>query len=206
MKNRGFKLSVIVVLISLGIWIVIAPILAKNLVVEKPLTKADAIMVLSGSSAYIERTQKAAAAYKKGVAKKILLTDDGGYAGWSQKERRNPPFVYLAKQSLIGQGVSKDQIEILSPQVTGTIYEARALHEKIRDENWSSVLLVTSSYHTKRALWTFDEEISTDIELGIVSPETGIQTPPPFLWWLSPRGWRLVGGEYVKFVVYWLFY
>ncbi len=49
-------------------WIFIAPFLAKNLIVEKPVEKADAIWVLSGSAAYIERNQEAAQAYKKGVA------------------------------------------------------------------------------------------------------------------------------------------
>ena len=45
-----------------------------------------------------------------------------------------------------------------------------------------------------------------EIEIGIVSPETGIQTPPPQIWWLTPKGWQFVAGEYVKSLAYWVYY
>jgi len=200
-----FKI-LITTLILFVAWVVSAPLLAKNLIVEKPLEKADAILVLSGSSVYIERTHKAAELYKQGIAKKVLLTDDGGFAGWSQKEQRNPPFVYLAQQELIAQGVSKEDIEILLPQVSGTIWEARNLRTKVDEEDWKSIVLVTSSYHTKRTLNTFSEVLEERVDLGIFASPTGEQTPPLFTWWLSPRGWSVVGGEYVKSVVYWVYY
>ncbi|NNE97796.1 MAG: YdcF family protein [Pyrinomonadaceae bacterium] len=203
----NWKIKIIITsLILLIAWIVSAPLLAKNLIVEKPLEEADAIMVLSGSSVYVERTHKAAELYKRGTASRVLLTDDGGYAGWSQKEGRNPPFVYLAKQELIAQGVAEDDIEILEPQVTGTIWEARNLKAKIKKENWRSIVLVTSSYHTKRALNTFSEILGDRTNIGISASPTGDQTPPPFSWWLSAKGWQVVGGEYVKSVVYWIYY
>lgn len=203
--SRTFK--VVIVLLSLLIlWIFLAPFLAENLIIEKPLEKADAILVLSGSSVYQERTHKAAQVYHSGVAKKILLSDDGGRAGWSQKEQRNPPFIYLARQELIAQGVAEEDIEFLKPQVTGTISEARNLRTEIEKEHWQSVLIVTSAYHTKRSLRTFERVIGKDIRIGIVSAPTGNQTPMPSIWWLSPKGWRVVAGEYVKMFVYWIYY
>ncbi len=188
-------------------WILVAPFLANRLIVEKPLEKADAILVLSGSSVYIERTQKAAQVYKEGIADKVLLTDDGGHAGWSQKEQKNPKFVELAKRELIAQGVAEEDIETLEPQVTGTIYEAQALQKIIEENHWKSVLVVTSAYHTKRSLWTIEEVINDkNIKIGIVSSPTGQQTPPSWTWWLTRRGWSLVGGEYLKSFYYWLYY
>ncbi|MGI8669918.1 MAG: YdcF family protein [Aridibacter sp.] len=187
-------------------WIFVAPFLARNLIVEKTLERADAILVLSGSSVYKERTQKAAAVYRSGVSKKILLNDDGGRAGWSQTEQRNPPFVYLAQQELIANGVAAADIEILKPDVTGTIWEARILKKKVEKEHWKSVLIVTSAYHTKRSLWIFEEVLGKDVKIGIVASPTGEQTPPPTIWWLSPKGWSYVAGEYVKFAVYWVYY
>ncbi len=79
--------------------------LAKRLIIEKSLERADVILVLGGSSVFIERTQKAAEIFKQGVASKILLTDDGEKAGWSRMERRNPPYVELAQKNLVAQGV-----------------------------------------------------------------------------------------------------
>ena len=206
----SWKLKVFVVLsVLLVAWIVVAPLLAERLIVYKPLEKADAILVLGGSSVYVERTQAAALLYKKGIAPKIFLTDDGERSGWSHVKEENPPFVELAKESLILQGVPAENIEILSPQVTGTIYEANILSRVAREENLDSLLIVTSAYHARRSLWIFekifrDENVPTKI--GIVSAQTGQQTPPPNFWWLTPRGWQLVAGEYVKSLYYWVYY
>ena len=202
------KVKIILIFFALFVvWLVVAPLIAKNLIIEKPLEKADVILVLGGSSTYTERTRKASQIYKKGVSNKVLLTDDGGYAGWSQKEQRNPPFVDLAKQELIAQGVPAENIEIFKPEGSGTIYEARFVARKQIERNWDSIMLVTSPYHTRRVLWTFEEKISTGkLEFGITSPATGEQTPSPFIWWLMPKGWKMVAGEYVKSVVYWLYY
>lgn len=203
--SRKFKIIAAVLILFFG-WIVFAPFLAGYLIIEKPLKKADAILVLSGSSVFKERTHKAAQIYKSGVAKKILLSDDGVKAGWSQTEQRNPPFVYLAKRELIAQGVAENDIEILPGEVTGTIWEARNLEKKLAKENWKSVLLVTSPYHTKRALWIFEQVCGKNADIGIVSGFVGEQTLPPWIWWLSIRGWKDVAGEYVKIFVYWVYY
>jgi uncharacterized SAM-binding protein YcdF (DUF218 family) len=137
-SSRRFK-ALSFILLLFFVWLFLAPFLAANLIVEKPLEKADAILVLGGSHTYLERTQKAAELYKKGTAAKIYLTDDGEQAGWSQIEQRNPWFVELARNSLIAQGVAADDIEILQPKVTGTIYEARITAEKANSANLKSI-------------------------------------------------------------------
>lgn len=201
--TRSFKFAVTILLLFLA-WILLARFLAENLIVEKPLEKADAILVLSGSSAYLERTREAALVYRQGVASKILLSDDGGRTGWSKKERRNLKFVEAARDNLIAVGVAPENIEILPAPVAGTINEAEVLRDKIKQTGWKSVLLVTSAYHTRRSLWTFEKVLAnSDVQIGIVSPSTGDQTPAPFTWWLTGKGWNSVAGEYVKIVYYW---
>lgn len=190
-------------------WVFAAPYLAENLIVEKKLEKADAILVLGGSSTYVERTQKAVELYKTGIAPRIFLTDDGKRAGWSRAEKRNPPYVELARKRLIDGGAAAENIEILQPTVAGTIDEARVLADKSKSENLRAVLIVTSAYHTRRALWTFERAFAAanlKTELGIAAASPGEQTPEAKYWWLSRRGWNLVAGEYVKFVVYWAYY
>lgn len=183
-------------------WIFLAPFLAKALVVEKPLDHADVILVLAGSSAYAERTHKAAIIYKQGVAQKIVLTDDGGQAGWSQKEQRNPSYVELAKRELVARGVPGDAIKILEPKVEGTLDEAKVVYKFALDNNWKSLLIVTSPYHSRRARHTFESVFATnglEANVGIVVAE---QTPQAFFWWLAWNGWRDVAGEYVKSFFY----
>ena len=193
----------------LSLWTFVAPFLAESLTVEKPLDHADVILVLAGSSVYIERTQKAALLYKRGVAQKVLLTNDGGKAGWSRKEQRNPPYVELARRELVAQGVPDGAIDVLSPESSGTIVEARIAREKAAERRWESLLIVTSAYHTRRALWTFEyvfAENGVDTKIGIVAARTGQQTPLALYWWLTWKGWRDVAGEYVKSVFYCVIY
>ncbi|MEZ5346281.1 MAG: YdcF family protein [Pyrinomonadaceae bacterium] len=204
----GWHLKIFLSLLILFVgWVFLAPLLAKGLILEKPLAKANAIVVLSGSSAYVERTHRAAKAYREGVSQKIVLTDDGAFGGWSQAEQRNPRFVELARKELIAKGVSPEDIEILEPVVSGTIFEARLLVKKIKKEKWTKVLLVTSRYHSRRALWSFDKTAGqSGAVFGIVSANSEGVVAGLSTWWLTPRGWRLVAGEYMKLVGYWLFY
>ena len=194
---------VLIILLSIFIvWALLAPFLANILIVKKPLQRADAIWVLSGSSTYIERNREAAHAYKKGVAAKIFLTNDGGQAGWSQSEQRNPPFVELAKGELIEQGVPNEAIEILPKLVEGTNYEADLFAETAQKHNFKSVLLVTSAYHSRRTLWTFNRAVLNNN----LSVEIGLQSPSKTTLLLSPSDLMFVGEEYVKMAYYWLFY
>lgn len=196
-------------LASFLIWVLIAPFLAERLIVEKTVEKADAILVLGGSATYKERTQKAAELYKSGIATKIFLTDDGTRGSWNVKEQRNPKFVEMAQKRLTENGVPPENIEILEPEVSGTIDEAKILANKAREGNLKNVLIVTSAYHTRRALWTFEREFVKEkltANFGILSPQTGIQTPLPQTWWLSPKGWQFVAGEYLKSFYYSVFY
>ncbi len=210
MKNKRslFKLFVCVSALFL-IWIVSAPLLAEYLIVEKPLEHCDTIWILSGSAVYIERNQEAAALYKKGVAAKIILTDDGVKAGWDKVENRNPSFAERARKELIARGVPLEAIEILPTVVNGTDEEAELFVNYSKQANFTSVLLVTSAYHSRRTFWTFERAAKKNglsIDLGIESPPTGLQTPPPFYWWLTVSGWNFVGAEYVKFVYYKIVY
>lgn len=206
--NRTIKFARVLAILFVG-WILLAAFSAQMLIVEKPLARADAILVLAGSATYKERTRKAAEIFGQGISPRVLLTDDGVRAGWSSNEQRNTPFVELARRNLIAHGVPAENIEILEPTVDGTISEARLLREKLAETDWQAVLLVTSAYHTRRALRTFERVLQSDgdtIDIGIESAAPGEQTPMPYAWWLSSFGWNIVAGEYVKSVYYWVYY
>src|SRR5438105_323266 len=194
-EAANFRLlkSMILFVAILLVWTFVAPFLAERLLIARPMDRADAILVLAGSGAYLERTNKAAFLYKGGVAPGILLTNDGGKAGWSQKEQRNPPYVELAKQRLVAQGVPENAIEILSPEISGTIAEAQLLGKKAAERRWKSLLIVTSVHHTRRALRTFENLFAAngvETQIGIVPAPNGEQTPPAYYWWLTATGWQ----------------
>ncbi len=190
------------------VWLIISPFIAKFLIIEKSFAKADAIWVLGGSSVYQERTQKAAELYQQGVSDKIFVIDDNSRGGWNDGEKRNIPYFELSKRELIKNGVDEKAIEIVKPIGDGTNYEATLFAEKSQNNAIKSLLLVTSEYHTRRALWTFEHLVNKNnlqIEIGVISATQTKQMPTTFFWWLSSKELQFVITEYLKFIYYWLF-
>ncbi len=189
-------------LLLAGLWLV-SWLGARWLIVRAPLDHADAIVVLSGSATLSERVQHAARLYAEKRAPKILLTTDNRQGGWSRSEQRNLYFYEIAIRQLNRLGVPTEDIEVVSPPVASTWDEATVLRDYAKTHNLRSILIVTSSYHSRRALFTFrDFFADTDTQVGIDPVETGIQTPRPATWWLHKRGWELVLVEYLKLIYY----
>jgi uncharacterized SAM-binding protein YcdF (DUF218 family) len=204
---RRRKKVVLVSLLSLAVWSLAAWALASALIVSEPLEKADAIVVLSGSATYVERTHRAAELYSEGRAPKIILTNDGQQGGWNNAQRRNPFFIERARDELLRLNVPAQAIEEIPQPLSNTHEEAVELRKFAASRGLRSLLIVTSAYHSRRARWTLRRVFEgSDVSLGMATAPTGEQTPRPALWWLFPSGWRFVGGEYVKFVYYRLSY
>jgi len=186
-----------------GVWVLVAWVAGRFLVVNTPLHSADAIVVMSGSAVYKERTQRAAEYYRQGLAPRILLTNDNQRGEWSSAEQRNPFFYERARNNLLLLQVPPEHVEVIEQPVTGTYEEAQVLREYAVTHGLRSLLIVTSAYHSRRALWTLNRVFAgTGIEISLQSVESGRQTPPPLTWWLHFSGWRMVVGEYVKNVYY----
>lgn len=198
MTRRIFK----VLLLLLVAWFV-AWIAARALIVDADIPKADAIVVLSGSSTYVERTHKAAELYNQGRAPLVILTDDNTRGGWSSAQQRNPYFVERAHEELVKQGVPPAQIRVAPGLASGTSEEAVVIKDYAVAQGLHSLLVVTSAYHSRRALRTLRKTFAaTGTTVGIVTAPTGWQTPAPAFWWLHLEGWRSVAGEWVKLIYY----
>lgn len=196
--RRVFVAFLLLVLLWLFSWLG-----ASWLIVRVALERADAIVILSGSSTLAERTQHAAHLYSQNRAKKILLTTDNQQGGWSSDEQRNPYFHEIAVKELTRLGVPSQNVEVVRPPVTSTWDEAQIISDYSKTHNLRSILIVTSAYHSRRALWTFQTLLqNTNTEVGLDPVETGIQTPRPATWWLYPRGWQLVFVEHLKLIYY----
>lgn len=207
--NRSWSLSKLLITAALFIlvWVIFAWVAARALFVKAELASADAIVVLSGSSAYIERTQKAADLYRQGRAPLVLLTDDHTRGGWSNTLQRNPYFVERATEELIREGVPAENIKIVPGLASSTHNEAVLLKDYATKQRMRSVLVVTSAYHSRRALHTIRQSFAgTGTTIGIDPAQMGAQTPSTAFWWLQLEGWRSVGGEYVKLIYYRLKY
>lgn len=193
------RLGILVIVV----WPILAWGAAQLLIVDAKLDRADVIVVLSGSAAYVERTQLAAQLFREGRAPKIILTNDSGYGGWSNAHWRNLLFVERAREELKRLGVPAERIEIMPQTVSSTYEEALLVREYAGAHGLRSILVVTSAYHSRRSLRTFRHVFKgSDTEIGVAAVVPGQQSPPPASWWLRPRGWQMVAGEYLKLIYY----
>ncbi|HEX6718106.1 MAG TPA: YdcF family protein [Pyrinomonadaceae bacterium] len=189
------------------IWFVVAWVAARALIVQTELPSADAIVVLSGSSTYVERTHQAAGLYSQGRAPLIVLTDDNTRGGWSSALQTNPYFVERAQAELVKRGVPPDKIRVAPGVASSTRDEALIIRDYASAEGFRSILIVTSAYHSRRAFRSLRQAFAgTGTTLGIEPAPIGQQTPSPAFWWLHIEGWRSVGVEYVKLIYYWVRY
>ena len=192
-----------VIALVLGTWVFVAWVAGRFLIVNTPIHKADVIVVMSGSAVYKERTQRAAEYYRQNFADRVLLTNDNLRGEWSSSEQRNPFFYERARNNLLLLGVPLDHVDVIPEPVTGTYSEAEVLRDYAVAHGLRSLLVVTSAYHSRLALWTLHRVFAgTGIEIILQSVEAGEQTPSPLTWWLHFRGWRMLVGEYVKNVYY----
>jgi len=200
---RSWRRLLLGLLVFIVAWEVVAWVAARALVVDADLSSADAIVVLSGSSAYVERTHKAAELYREGRAPLVWLTDDHTRGGWSSALQRNPYFVERATDELIKAGVPAERIRIVPGVASSTRDESLIVRDYASSQGVRSVLVVTSAYHSRRALRTLRQVFAgtgTTIGLHAVAATSNAW------WWLQPNGWRDVPGEYVKLIYYWLKY
>ncbi|MFS8085588.1 MAG: YdcF family protein [Acidobacteriota bacterium] len=205
--GRRRRTLLIAGLSAVVLWPLFAWLAARWLIVKADLPSADAIVVLSGSSTYRERTAWAAKLYREGRAPIVILTNDSLISGWNNAEERNPYFYELAEKELQQGGVPAEKIQVVSDIALGTYEESLGLRDYATAHSLKRLLVVTSAYHTRRALWSMRHASErSGIEVGIDSPPPGWQTPAPSRWWLRRWGWRVVAGEYVKMIYYWMRY
>ena len=196
-----------VALLALAAWPLLAWAAAEALVVRSELARADALVVLAGSSTYAERTRRAAELFNAGRAPVVILTNDNVPSGWSAAEERNPLMVERAADELKRRGVPAEKIEVVPGAVSSTYDEAVSLREYAGARGLRSIQVVTSAYQSRRALWTLRRVFrGSGVAIGMDPVAPGEQSPRAATWWLHPLGWQMVPGEYAKMVYYWLKY
>src|SRR5882672_3882740 len=112
-KSQRFTMLRLTIL-TVAALMLLAWIGARLLVVSVKLEHADAVVVLSGSSTYLERTRWAAKVFNEGRTPRIIVTNDGLQGGYSVEQDRNPFFVELAVAELKNAGVPHERIEVLA--------------------------------------------------------------------------------------------
>src|SRR5260370_21697356 len=124
------------------------------LVVEDPLVKARAIVVLSGAMPL--RAIEAGKLYCEGYAPEIWLTHSTEPG--ETLEEMGIPFAgedYYDTRVLIHEGVPPDAIHVLEPPIVNTADEIKVAAATLARGKAGAVILVTTKAHTRRVrlLW-----------------------------------------------------
>lgn len=136
--------SLLIVFFGVGRW----------LVVEDPLEKAHAIVVLSGRMPM--RAIEAARLYREGYAPQIWLTrPEEPAASLRSMNIFDAGEDFFNSRVLIHEGVPSGAIGWLEPQINNTADEVRAVAEQLARDNESAIIIVTTKAHTRRVrtLW-----------------------------------------------------
>jgi uncharacterized SAM-binding protein YcdF (DUF218 family) len=151
-------------LLCAGIYLARHPLLrfaAEELIVEDPLEKSEAIIVLSDDNFYADRVTRAAELYRQGLAPVVVASGVRlrPYAGISE----------LMTHDLIERGVPKERILAFPQDADDTREEALALKTLVTEKNWKSLIIVTSNYHTRRARFIFRAVFSPEVRVEVAS-------------------------------------
>jgi uncharacterized SAM-binding protein YcdF (DUF218 family) len=196
-----------VALFLLPVCLVLFALMPYGLIRREPLARADAIVIFSGSNVYAERAEWAAQLWQESRAARLIVTYDYQHAGWDERRQRNPTFTERSIDILHSRGVPDERITVVYQAAYNTHGEAVKVREYAEKHGLRSLIFVTSPYHTRRAWWTLRQVFDgSGIVLGLDAPPPGRESPEPWRWWLKSDGWKLVLGEYLKFIYYRLRY
>ncbi len=169
------------------------------LVFQDELEPSDAIVVLSGSSTG-NRIEEAARIFNKGLGKALVFSGYSYYPGMDSHVGM--------KQYAVKLGVPDDKI--VAEKATGEIStwgEALANLKLLERLEAKSLILVTSSFHTRRSHWVYEraiKKLNMDISLR-VQPAYDPKVPYPG-WWKIRSGKKKVFDEYIKLFYYFITY
>jgi hypothetical protein len=153
---------------------------------------ADVIVVHAGAH---ERVTYAVELYQQGLAPEIWITglNTNAITGTTRASR----------QYAINAGVPTEAIHLLS--TTNTWEDGREIAALAKQHQLSSLLIVTSWSHSRRALCNDHYHLrGSRITTFFAAPPYGQIHPDT--WWQNRYGRRIVCSEYIKMVFYWLYY
>ena len=173
--------------------------LGDKLIVRDLPKNADAIVVFSGNgeasyenSSYQRRALDAARFYAEGYAPNIYLS-----SGIAQSISE----VKLIKLFLLSKGVPEESIYVLDSYPNSTYKNVLMVKEMLNANNVNSILFITSPYHSRRALLTWEKNAPN---LDIISPSV-VDTPSSeILWGIGFDRMSIILYEYLAIIHNWI--
>lgn len=142
---------------------------------------SDAIVILSDDDFSADRAARAAQLFKEGFAPRIVAS--GRYL------RPYASIAELMQRDLTDRGVPASAVVLFPIHVRDTREEAVALSQFLSTRGWKKILVVTSSYHTRRARYIYERILPPGFELCIISAPDSEYDPDN--WWRSRESQKI---------------
>jgi len=198
----------LIALLALGGLAVLAhrPLLraaSQALVVDDPRERADAIVVVAGSTPSREET--AAGLFRAGWAPRVLVSRQfvpGRVQRLLDMGIRRLDFQGESVAALERYGVPRDAIVTLDQPVEITETELRAVAAVARDRGWRRLILVTTPFHARRVqlIWRRESGGAIEGRLAAVPDECAAED----VWWRRRRCSEAVLHEYLGLLALYL--
>ncbi len=166
---------------------------AESWIVEDPLDKADALIVLGDDNFYADRATRGAQLFREGKASVIVAS--------GRRLRPNAGIAELMEHDLIERGVPRERIVRFVHDADSTVEEAQALTRIVKERKWHSIIVVTSNFHTRRARYIFRRVFPQGVEVRIASARDGDFDPEH--WWEKRKSTKELTKEFAGMVVTW---
>ncbi|MGE3401156.1 MAG: YdcF family protein [Vicinamibacterales bacterium] len=169
---------------------------------EDPLARGDAIFVLAGT--FMNRPLEAVDLYREGWAPVIVLSygiQERAVRTLVSRGRAIETFEDQSRTWLMAEGVPATAI-LQPPRVhDNTAQEAATLRQLAMERGWRRVIVVSSSYHLRRARFAIRRELEgTAVE--VVMQGTRYERITPERWWRSRDDLRWILSEGPKLLAY----
>lgn len=152
-----------------GLWLLPAPLIhavAAWWVVSDPLMPADAVLVLGGG--FDRRPRAAAALYRRGLAKQVLIAQVAPPAVAAPSESLR------SRAALIAAGVPAAAIAPFGKNVASTYDEARAAAGWAAASGARQLIVPTDWYHARRVSWVFRALAPPGVAITVIAlPQPG---------------------------------
>lgn len=194
--SKKKKIIILLIATTMILISIIVANLGKFLVQSDKLGKADAIVVFSGDNG--PRTERAVELLKEGYADYLILSGGKVYDDVTMAE--------LMKNHAIKLGVDENKI-LIDDEASTTNENADFTADIIEENNFKSVIVVTSDYHTRRSKLAMEkalEDTLIDGEKVSVSVTPSKEEKFTTKWWTSGNSVLMVISEYLKLAGYWV--
>ena len=160
-------------------------------VIDEPSAPSDALIVLGDDNYTGDRAFHAAKLYREGVAPVVVAS--------GRMLRKDVGLADVIEHDVQSFGVPDTAIIKLPHRAENTREEAEEVARLVRIRGWKRILVVTSSYHARRARFVYSRILPPSIMLRVAGARDSDFDPTR--WWETRQGQKLFFTEIVGYLV-----